>query len=57
MHEDSVIAEVRRIKEAIAAEYKYDVRTLAAALRREQEQRKKDIVHLPSQEADNSSKR
>lgn len=46
MNEDSVIAEVRRIKEEIAAEYNYDVRALAAALRREQEQAGRKTIRL-----------
>ena len=48
MYEDSVVAEVRRIKEEHAARYGYDVRAIAAALRKEQEKGGRKVVSLPA---------
>ncbi len=45
MHEDSVMQEVHRIKDEIAARYNYDVRALAKALREAQEKGGRKVVH------------
>jgi len=47
MYEDSVISEVRRIKEEIAAQYGYDVHALAKALREKQGKYGRKVVSLP----------
>jgi hypothetical protein len=46
MNTDPVIAEVRKIKEEIAAQYDFDVRKLGEALMREQEASGREIVRL-----------
>lgn len=47
MHEDSVMQEVHRIKDEIAARYNYDVRALAKAAREMQEREGREVVQRP----------
>jgi len=48
MREDSVIREIRRIKDENAAKYGYDVRALGKALQKEQRQSGRKLVSRPS---------
>jgi hypothetical protein len=41
---DSIVEEIRRIKEEIAKQYNYDVRALASALQEEQRQSGREFV-------------
>ena len=47
MHEDSVMQEVHRIKDEIAARYNYDVRAIAKAAREMQEREGRVVVRRP----------
>lgn len=47
MPEDTVMEEIRRIKEAHAAKFNYDVRAMAKALREKQRQGKRKVVSRP----------
>lgn len=47
MPEDAVIEEVRRIKEAHAAKFNYDVHAMAKALREKQRQGNHKVVSRP----------
>ena len=46
MYEDPIVKEVRRIKEAHAAHYNYDIRAMARALREEQRKGDRKVVAL-----------
>ena len=46
MFTDAIVAEVRRIKEAHAAKYGYDVRAMAQALRKQQQHAGRKVVSL-----------
>ena len=46
MYEDDVIAEVRRVKDEIAAQYAYDVRALARAMREKQGKDGRKVVRF-----------
>ena len=48
MSDDPIVEETRRIKEQVAAQYGYDVRALAQALRKEQQKGGRKVVSLPS---------
>lgn len=48
MYEDDVIAEVRRVKDEIAAQYAYDVRALARAMRERQGKDGRKVVSFES---------
>jgi hypothetical protein len=47
MPDDPIVEEVRRIKEAHAARYNYDIRAMAKALREQQQRSGHKIVSLP----------
>jgi len=47
MFEDPIVEEVRRIKEAHAARYNYDIRAMAKALREQQQRSGHKVVSLP----------
>jgi len=42
--EDEIIKEVRRVKEALAARYHYDIRAMGRALRREEKRGGRRVV-------------
>jgi hypothetical protein len=48
MREDSILREIRRIKDENAAEYGYDVRALGKALQKEQHQSGRKLASHPS---------
>ncbi len=47
MSDDPIVEEVRRVKEAHAARYNYDMRAMAKALREQQKHSGHEIVSLP----------
>jgi len=47
MSDDPIVEEVRRIKEAHAARYNYDIRAMANALREQQKRSGHKVVSLP----------
>jgi len=47
MSDDPIVEEVRRIKEAHAARYNYDIRAMAKALREQQQRSGHKVVSLP----------
>jgi hypothetical protein len=47
MSRDPIVDEVRAVRDALAREYDYDVRKLAEALREEQRNSGRKVVHLP----------
>ena len=48
MYEDSIVEQVRRIKEAHAARYGYDIKAMALALRESQGKADHKVVTLPA---------
>ena len=48
MYKDSIVEQVRRIKEAHAARYGYDVKAMAIALRESQHKAGHKVVTLPA---------
>lgn len=46
MHRDPIVEEMRRIKEARAKRYNYDIRAMARALRVAQRRNRKRVVSL-----------
>lgn len=55
MREDSILREVRRIKDENAAKYGYDVRALGKALQKEQRQSGRKVVSRPSKQPNTSA--
>ena len=49
MPEDDIVGEIRRVKEAHAARYGYDVRKMVRALRRKEQKSGRTVVSLPAQ--------
>jgi hypothetical protein len=47
MWQDPIVAEVRKIREAHAAQYNYDVRAIYVALKRAEEQSQRPKVSFP----------
>ena len=47
MWQDTIVMEVRKIREAHAAQYNYDVRAIYAALKRAEEQNQRPKVSFP----------
>ncbi len=47
MWQDTIVAEVREIREAHAAQYNYDVRAIYAALKKAEEQNQRPKVSFP----------
>jgi hypothetical protein len=47
MPDDPIVEEVRRIKEAHASRYNYDIRAMAKALREQQQRSGHRVVSLP----------
>jgi hypothetical protein len=56
MLEDAVIEEMHRIKDAIAAQYDYDVRKIALALREEQQNSGRGVVSRMKPRPDKTGK-
>lgn len=46
MHKDPIVEEMRRIKEARAKRYNYDIRAMARALRARQQRNRQRVVRL-----------
>ena len=47
MWQDTIVAEVRKIREAHAAQYNYDLRAIYAALKKAEEQSQRPKVSFP----------
>ena len=47
MWQDPIVAEVRKIREAHAAQYKYDLRAIYTALKKAEEQSQRSKVSFP----------
>jgi hypothetical protein len=47
MWQDPIVAEVRKIREAHAAQYNYDLRAIYAALKKAEEQSQRSKVSFP----------
>jgi hypothetical protein len=47
MDRDTIIEEVRAVRDALAKEYGYDVRAIVTALQREEAQSERQFVSLP----------
>jgi hypothetical protein len=50
--EDEIVAEVRAIRDAYAKRFDYDVRAICRDLKRGQEQGNREVVRLPTKQAE-----
>ena len=44
MHDDPIVKEVRRVREALAAQFEFDLRGLYRALKRKEQQSGREVV-------------
>jgi hypothetical protein len=50
MSGDPIVAETRRLREAFAKAYDYDLRRIVRALKRQEKAGQRDLVRLPSRQ-------
>jgi hypothetical protein len=52
MYDDPIVEEVRRVREAHAAKFKYDLEAICRDLQRQQQESKREYVRLPARRLD-----